>query len=266
MKMAALIMISAFFGAAGVAATDMAQHSKIRDYLLSRIDSQLQLAEVQLEHIVAQTAKIAQQYENDLIRKNVLSKAEHQLRAAEVAHERLQLDREEILLTGREPLQSLSAPLVNGRDFVLERLALDISLMKEHILLADGDSTRERYLVEEGLLSAREARPQLEFTLSLEQHLSVLQQQRELRLRFLKGEITAAQAEREGMLTEARSQLKQKKHSFQIAQERFDRSTELHQQGMIQEDEVYRAQLHLTEQEIELQSLLSTIECAVATT
>jgi len=260
MKLVALIVISAFLGAAGVTATGMVQESKTRDYFLSRIDMQIQLAEVQLASLRARVAKVTQQYENGLVGESVSNTTKHGLRVAELGYVRLQLDREEIVLTGQEPLQSLSAPLVNGRDFVTERLNLELSVAEDDARLAESISDRERNLGEQGLLTALEERQQALVTIPRMQHLNILRAHHSLRQRFLSGELTAEQVEREAMATEAQLQFEHQKLSVETAREHLERSSELYEQGMIQEVELRRAQFELQKQEIELQNLLTSIE------
>jgi len=255
LRLAALILISAFLGGAGVTGSKMVEDSRARDYFLSRIDLQLELAEAQQELMRGRADQVAEQYENLLVGQDALAVARQSLKAAETEYARLTLDREEIVLRGQEPLQSLSAPLVNGRDFVTARLDLQISLVEDQVRLTTARAARAAALVEEGLVNAREAQQHALALESQKQYLEMLLHHRSLRERFLREELSVAEVERAAMATEASCQLEYQSLSIEAARQHLERVRELHQHGMIHEAELRAAELGLLEHELELQRL-----------
>ncbi len=260
MKMAALILISVFCGAAGVATADQIQESRTRAMLLQQIDLELQLTGAQLQMVRTRLADVEKLFETGLIDEETLKVTMNEVRMVELRYARFQLDREEISLTSCEPQQKVTASLVGGRDFVTERLDLDLAEASGILTLAETKSATLRRQVEKGLLSAtsntlrlwevkvRETQQQVHYRKILH----------DLRARFLDGELTAEEAEYEARLAEAESNLDNL--ALEVARENLIRVEELFKQGAIRESEVYEAQLEVLRREVRMQHYMLMIE------
>lgn len=257
-KVAALILISVFLGAAGVATADQVQESRARAILLQQIDLEMQLAGVQLQYLRTRIAEIQDLFDTGQAHEDVLVHAKLELRRSELRYTRLQIDREEIELTGREPQQTVSAPLVGERDFVTERLDLELSMAARERELAqekmkDADRLFAAGVVDNAVLQQQEV--ELANTM---QHLTHLLEFQNLRALFLAGEISAEIAEQKVKLAEAESQLDYS--ALERARRGLIRIEELFEQGAVRESEVYEIRLEVIERELRTQQIALMIE------
>ncbi len=259
-KMAALILISVFCGAPGVATADQVQESRARAILLQQIDLETQLTGAQLQLVRTRLEEVEGLFENDLVNEETVNATKNEVRMVELRYARFQLDREEISLTGREPQQNISAPLVGNRDFVTERFDLDLAEATGILTLAETKSATLHRQVEKGLLSATSTTLRL-WDVQVRQaqqrvhYRNILQ---DLRARFLEGELTAEEAEYRARFAEAESSLNNL--SLEVARENLSRAEELFEQGAIRESEVYEARLELLQRELRMQQVMLRIE------
>ncbi len=126
-KMIGLVLISAFFGAGAVMATDAVQESRTQEILLTRIQSEIQMASLQLQMTQEALDEVNRQVDQGLVPQEASRQAEVGVQQGQIHIQRLSLDREEILASGKEPNNHLSAPLVGGRDFVSARLEFELN-------------------------------------------------------------------------------------------------------------------------------------------
>ncbi len=258
MKMAALILVSVFLGAAGVATVDQVQESRTRTMLLQQIDLEMQLAGVQLEFLRTRVAEMQELHDAGQTHEEILGHALLEMRKAELRYARLQIDREEIELTGREPQQTVSAPLVGDRDFVIERhdLELAIAVRERELALERVEDARRLFaagMVENSVLQQQETGQAL-----ILQRLTHMHEFLALRTQFLAGEISAEIAKQRAKIAEAESQLDQV--GLERAREALARMGTLYEQGAVRESAVYEARLEVLERELRMQQFMLMIE------
>jgi hypothetical protein len=136
-----------------------------------------------------------------------------------------ELELEELRRSGREPLGKLSSPLVDGRDFVSEKIQVQMEVARHHLDLVRGDEELARQRADVGVVSEDEVQERNLVALQAELQLESLSQQLELRRAYLDGEITAVEAELKLLEVEAQSQvvlLDRQREYFQRVLERFD--------------------------------------------
>jgi hypothetical protein len=257
-KMAALILVSVFCGAAGVVTADQVQEARTRTLLLQQLDMEMELAGLQLQYLRTRVAEIEDLYDTGQVDEETLTLARHELRKGELRYARLQIDREEIELTGREPQQTVSAPPVGDRDFVAERLDLELALASQAREIAQKQADDARRLFAAGMAGEEILR---EHEIALANATQLLYRQSEfqhLRERFLAGEISAGYAEQAAKIAEAESQLDQ--IGLERARQALDRIGRLYEQGVVRQSEVVEARLEVLERELRMQQLMIMIE------
>ena len=79
-KMAALILVSVFLGAAGVATADQVQESRNRTMLLQQIDLEMELAGVRLQYLRTRVAEIRQLHDTGQAHEEIVVHADAQHR------------------------------------------------------------------------------------------------------------------------------------------------------------------------------------------
>jgi multidrug resistance efflux pump len=260
MKAAALIMVSALMGAGGVVASDEIQDAKAQEILVAKVTSDMELAALELEAIRERVDEVARQYEAGVIEEEALMAATLALEEAEVRLATLQLDLEEVQISGKEPQNQVSAPLVDRRDFVTERLVLREAVAGRGRDMARVRLDRIQNLRESGVVGEEEV---FRGTLALneaESHLQSIQGLLGLRQRFLKGDLEGAAAEKELEILETQRRIDLTREALDEAMVRYQRLEERVVAGLIHESELKQARIQLIEMEIELNRLQRTLE------
>jgi outer membrane protein TolC len=186
-----LVIISMAVGGGVVAAAYQAQASERRDSLASIYEQRAALAREQLalaeQDLRRAERRVAIGVEGQEITLDI------QLKVAEVDAlvKSLELQLAEIRLTSREPLTEVSAPLVDGRDFVSERLHIELSASK-----AASDVQRQLLQQTERKVAVGAANPvDAEVVRAIHQELqsavTALEKKLEIRQAFLRKELDA---------------------------------------------------------------------------
>ena len=226
-RIALLVLGSVFVGAAGAVATEGVQESRLRELLLAQIETHIGLVALDLEIAGSQLSEVRRQHQAGLVGEEDLLGAELSYTEAETRIQALHLDQEEIRSTGQEPKNDLSAPLVGGRDLVAERIRLRLLVAQEHASLVSHQLARIQRLEGVGAVHADQL---ADATLALEEvqhHLASLQARMGLRQRFLDGDLSPGEAEREFELSEVSGQLRLQRLHFERARTQVERLQEL---------------------------------------
>jgi multidrug resistance efflux pump len=182
------------------------------------------------------------------------------LHEAESRMRTLRLEEEEVRATGREPDDELSAPLVGGRDFVTERLDLQRGRARERLARADREWTRIQGLVRTGIVSAEEADPAELALEQARQALRLVETELDARRAFLGGELGPDEAVRRVERERLASQLAVGRLVRERAAGDVERMERLAAVGAVQEAELRRARLELTQRELAVELLLRKLE------
>jgi len=260
LRIAALILVSVFCGAAGVIASEEIQDTRRKEMLIRQAEIRRQLAVIQYDYTRSRQAETAQLQQEGLISFEELEASLQGLREAEVEVKFRELDLEEIRLSGVEPRNELWAPLVGERDFVTERLTLRLQRVQDHA--EHVTRTIRRQLQRQDLTGAQERR---ELEASLQQNEAMLEveniaRQRDLRRRFLAGEITAEEIERQVRLHEVESGMRIQQQNMVAYREHLAEMQRLHDAGLIRDLPLRQAETQLREKEMELQLLQLQLE------
>jgi len=207
LKIAALMLGSVALGAAAMGASQQLQESWRRELLEARLEVQLQLAQQRFETQLDAVELIRGRVEQGVVSSRELMHVELQIAQAEADVIIVALELEEIRSTGREPLGELSSPLVDGRDFVSEKIHARMQVARQRLDVVQRARERTRQQAALGVATERELQAQ-DLTLSeAEQHLRALSEQLEIRRDYLDSEITAVEAELKLLELESQSQV-----------------------------------------------------------
>jgi len=224
LKIAALMLGSVGLGAAAMGASQQLQESWRRELLEARLEVQLQLAQQRLAVQLDAIGLTRQQVEQGVVSDRELLYVELQIEQAEADATVLQLELEEIRLTGREPAGELSSPLVDGRDFVSERIQARMAVARRHLDVRERTRERARQQVDLGIASERELQAHDLVVTEAELTLESLAKQLEVRQAYLDEEITAVEAELRLLEMEAENRvalLDRRRQYFELELERF---------------------------------------------
>ena len=106
-----------------------------------------------------------------------------------------QIDLDEVRATGREPMKTVSAPLVSGRDLVSDRWRVEMSVKAAALEAAKLDAQAAQTRFDVGLANADEVAAAGAKPIELESAIQLARQKIAIRQTFVGGGITAAVAD-----------------------------------------------------------------------
>ena len=255
LRIAALVVAAlAVGGAAGVASGHL-QDAQQRNSLLQNVQSEEQLVRTRLELARAEYDEVRRRFEIGTAGRESLLVAEQQLRAMEAALKQLQLDLQEIQVTSSAPRNELNAPLAGGRDFVRDRLLLELQAAQRALAAAEQRGAEVRLQVEIGVAS-RAAKMEAEANLArLRAEMQLLHKKVQLRERFVRSDIEAEALAAELRRTELMLGIERAQREIALSRERMELLRRQAEAGMAGQLEVKRAELAVLEAEVELERM-----------
>jgi len=164
-------------------------------------------------------------------------------------------------MSGEIPRNELYAPLVGGRDFVSERLKIEIKEVELDLERLRIHLGQVNQLVEQNLVR-RDEMDQIQMGIAnRKMMIDKIQQRLDLRTRFLAGEITAQEVEIEDRMTGAERNLHLAQSRVESLKAQLERLKTLEAQGKISHMEVMQLQYALDAAQAELK--LATLEMDV---
>ena len=190
-----IVLISMAFGAAGVAAAYQVQTNQRRGDLISGLEQRAEVARQRLK--LSTDAETNTERRLSLGHGNQKDVLEARAKAAEADAQVKSLESriEEVRITGRESSNDISAPAVKGRDFVSERLQIEMAAPQavlEFEQLRLRDLERSVSLGAVSLLELEEARSRVA---EVDAGVEAFRKKLEIRQQFLARKIDAATAE-----------------------------------------------------------------------
>jgi hypothetical protein len=205
---AALVVVSMGLGGAVVAAAYQAQGREQRDVLVANYEQRLALAQQRYGFAKDWQADAERRVNSGLGPQELVFEGRAKLAEAEGQLRSLRVQLEEVRLTGHEPVMTVSAPLVSGHDFVTERWQVEraVPLAMLELERARVQAIDRRFSV--GMANGMEVAAARASVLEAELALQILSRKLEIRQRFLKKEIDAAEAELRVLEAETELRLK----------------------------------------------------------
>ncbi len=190
---AALVLLSVLAGAAAVRAAQSYQDRWRAELALERAKTAVEVTDARRDVYREALADLRDEAGRGLVDQLTVAAMENEITRMELDAKRARLVLEEVELSGGSTRDELYAPLVGGRDFVLERLDLDRRGAEERVRWMQSWIDR----VESGAFDPAETESQLLGAQAEIQQarlqLELVEDRIKLRNQFLKGETTAAQ-------------------------------------------------------------------------
>jgi len=223
LKIAGLMLGSVALGAAAMQASQQLGEAWRKELLETRLEVQLELAQQRTQMQIETLGMSRERVEQGLQDDRELEYLEFQMAQAVTDARIIELELEEIRQSGREPLGKLSSPLVNGRDFVSERIQARLQLARRHLDLVQRQQQHVQDMADAGTASDNDVRGQQLATLEAERQLRMLEDQLQVRRSYLDSKITAVEAELRLLELEAQSQVVLLDEQLQHFQREADR-------------------------------------------
>ena len=255
MRAAAVVLVSVAIGAtAGLAPAQMRDSAR-RDSLLESAKAELQLAALRLQLARDNLADVKRKVDVGVLGPSSLMNAEMELRAMEARTRREQLDIEEIGATAQPPRNDLNAPLIDGRDFVKDRLQLEALAAQQRLTAAEAaqvDAERRAKVGAGTELSRLDAGNEVERARAT---LGLLAKRLELRQEFVDKGTPVEQLQRQLELAEARFEAYAAQQQLALARERLAFLEKQQRAGVVSELDVMKANVDVKELELALKNL-----------
>ena len=255
LRIAAVVLATLAAGTtAGFASAQIRENAQ-RDSLLESAQSDLALVALRLELVRARLADVESKFKVGVVGQASVASALSELRQMEAQAARVKLNVDEINASSIPPRDDLNSPLVGTRDFVTERLQLDLFAAQERLTAAEQAhaEAEPRFRVGAiGALALQEAA--LEVTRA-RAALGALAERRKARKEFVEQGTPVEQLNRRLQQAQVRFDAMVAQETINVMRRRLEALEKQFGVGTASEVDVLRARLEVREKEIELQSL-----------
>ena len=256
MRMAAVIVVSVSIGASAGIASGQMQDAARRDSLLEAARADASLAAVRLAVARDRLANAKRRYDVGAEDMTSVASAHTELQAMEAQAMRARYNIEEITASSQPPRDDLSAPLVNGRDFVKDRIMLDLAAAQQRLTTAEktySETERRARVGAASELASVEASVDVTRARSV---MAVLAQRIELRKEFVERGTPIEQLTSRLADAQLQQDVSVAQQELKLARERAARLERQREAGVVGESELIQAKLKVQERELELQQLM----------
>jgi len=234
-----------------LAATILAGEDAERVHQLRLAQLRLELAEEVLKHAEETVLEHRAAFESGRITGAEFREAMLELDEVRAERDRHALDLKEVRATGREPQHEIAAPPAGKDDFVKARLEVSLGFAERALRMA------ERRAADVKRLAGASAAPRGEIR-EADREVEVARAEHEayeallrIRLAFVAGRVTEAEAERQAAVAEVTAELKEARTRSQARSERVPELRALLQVGSVTKAELREAQVEAAEAKTE---------------
>ena len=252
LALVAVMVLSMALGGGVVAATYEARLGEQRDMLLATFEQRLAIAKQRLALAQQQLRDAQQRVAVGLTPPETVLDLRARVSEGEAALRSIELDIEEIRATGREPMHSMSAPLVSGRDFVTERWRVEMTVPSAALTRERTRADAARGRVQIGIADPSEVEAAMVQIAELQAAVEAFDQKLAIRETFLKSGLSAAAADLRGLQAEGDSRRKALTQRIDFARRRVAELRKRTEIGTANPIEVAEAELRLQELQLEL--------------
>jgi len=254
------IAIALLLGVAVGAMPGRIQEAKDRKSLAALAKMEEQLAAMRLELARSAYEEAKRKFEVGVLGKTSLVAAEAELRAMEAKLARIRVNEEEIQATAAPPRDEISAPVVGSRDFVSERLRLDLMAAQQRLSSVEAAAGEAQRRVDVGTAS-RVALLEAQAELSrAESDLRRIASALDLRKEVISRSIPPADAERRLQRLELMSEADVARTLHQLAEERVSNLRRMYEIGRADQLELKRAEVEVLERRAEMEAIARRLQ------
>lgn len=217
---ALLMALSAGLGAAGVTVVERVQIQREHQLVVKRAEVKLDMTRARLEQLVSDRERVDLLVQRAVVSKEAFRRAQELALLARFDKLRAERSLTEVRATRRAIDERLTAPLVDGRDFVAERVALDLLQARSKMQELVRQRKRLKKLSAQGIVSEREASAgRVELDLARAQ-ARLHERRLGIRWSYLDGRLALDRALLEAVRVEARMRLEVAEAQLEAARER----------------------------------------------
>ncbi|MCX6559199.1 MAG: hypothetical protein NTZ26_01670 [Candidatus Aminicenantes bacterium] len=252
--MAAVVLAVAFLttGVTVIKASEMIKDSWRKKIEIARAETDVRLAESRLAVLQAEAAQTGRQVKIGLVGIDEGKTTALQAAEAELGVKRSRVSLDEVKATGEPARDELFAPRAGGRDFVLERLQLDLEKTELGMKMVAVRADRLKNLWAVGMAAETEMADSRMATAVAAAKVEEIRGRIELRKSFLDGKAGAAEVEIRGRLAEASKSLKAAQSKVEALQVKMERLTTMEGLGLVSATEAARLKSELESAQAEM--------------
>ena len=239
---------------AGLASAQIRQGAQ-RDSLLETANSELYVAALRLELARSLAAEAASKHKVGAAGLDKVAQAEAELRKVEAIAARAKLNVDEIKASALPPRDDLNAPLVGTRDFVTERLQLDLFVAQQRLTSAEQGAGEVERQVRAGAVDQSALLESMLEVTRARTALGTLAERRKLRKEFIDRGTSGDELNRMFEQARLRHDAMVAQESVNLLRQRLGAVQKQHAVGAATELDLLRAQVELKEKEVELHLL-----------
>ena len=254
-RTAVVVLVALAVGGAAGVASGRVQDARQRNSLVESVHAEMQLTQTRLALAQAEYRDLKDRYDIGQAGRESVRVAEQQVRAMEAAVERLQLDLQEIQSTAAAPRNDLDAPVVGGRDFVRDRLMLEMQTAQRRLAAAEEIVSQMRSRMEIGMAPPAAVADAEADVARVRAELTLLKSKLDLRRQYLEGTLAQEQLAATLRRTELTLALQRAQQEIALLRQRVTQLRGQASVGLAAQLEVKRAEVDLLEREIELQRI-----------
>ena len=255
LRVLSLLAICIAVGAASGIVSAQARDFARRDSILDAARAELAIVAMRLNLARAQFEDASQKARIGALDEQGLASAKSDLRSMETRAARARLNLEETQASSQAPRDELNAPLVGGRDFVSERIRLDLANAQQQLDVAERALSLTERRVRMGAVSELErAAAQLNVA-QANAALAALAERLSLRREFVENATPADELARRLETAQLRQDFRVAEEALKLARARLLNVERQHAVGAATELDLMRAQVELKERELELTQL-----------
>jgi len=260
LRSAAIIVATLALGAAAGAAPAQIQDARQRERLLSAAQAEERLAVLRLEIARAAYEDARRGFEVGLVGRASLAAADAERRAAEASVLRIRLDQEEIRATAAPPRDDIAAPMVGSRDFVSERLRLELPAAQQRLTAAEQEAAEVERRYQVGAVHRLALLDAQAEVARAKRELQRLAGKLDLRQAFLQQGLSVAEVENRLARLELLNDAELARQLHAVAEERLEDLRQRHAVGLVDRIEVMRAEVDVLKRAAELQAISRRLE------
>jgi multidrug resistance efflux pump len=220
-------------GVAAIKAADYIKDSWRKKIELARAETEVELNRARLESVRELAGRTEELFSNRMVQQEEYLSVTLGVEKAGLALERSLLNLDEVKASGLPPRDELYAPLVDGRDFVSERLGIEVKQVEADLKLLTGRRERVQELVAKAVVSGEEL-SQIQAAIDARKAMiDEIRKRLDLRKRFVSGEITVQEVEIMGRMAAAKGNMNQAQAKVDFLKKELERLQTLEAKGTV---------------------------------
>lgn len=251
-RVAAALIIGLAFGTGAQMASAQVQDARTRGELERSLDVERQMLQLRMQLAQQEFDRVRTAFAAGAISQQSLREATLGLRTAQSALARLELNRSEVQVTSAAPRDELWAPLVQGRDFVKQRLQLEAELVQQFLTTAESQLAEISRAVGVGAASIGDLQSVQMDVAEASRRFALIAAQLRIRDQVLANKLPPDEATRRLQFEAMQLEATQAQLALTIANERLALARRQAAAGTLTELDVKRLELDIMEQQLKI--------------